>query len=202
MSRTYQVVEVFYSLQGEGMRAGTANVFVRFTGCNLTCKLESHGFDCDSTFTGGIKYTAERLVTAMNTAWPRPLAGKAVVLTGGEPLLQVDDDLLALLRADQWFIAVETNGTVEPPAGIDWLTTSPKVAEHALRVRTAEEVKYVIHNGMALPRVHIKTAHKLVSPAWGPDALDRSTLAWCIEQVKQHPDWRLSMQQHKLWGVR
>lgn len=198
--KTYSVNEVFYSLQGEGLRAGTPNLFVRFAGCNLTCKRETHGFDCDTEFTGGRSMTADEIVLVCQATGGKCLN---IILTGGEPLLQVDADLIAKLKDAHYSLAVETNGTQAVPAGwFEWVTVSPKVAEHALVVHDADEVKYVLHDGQALPKSRVRAGAYLVSPACGPDGFDPKTLAWCIEQVKAHPSWRLSLQQHKLWGIR
>jgi organic radical activating enzyme len=195
----YSINEMFYSLQGEGMRAGTANVFVRFAGCNLTCKLETHGFDCDTEFSGGRSYSASELETEM-----KRIGGKCrnAILTGGEPLLQVDPELILVLRNAGWYLAVETNGTQEVPSGIHWVTCSPKVAEHAVRVVQADEVKYVRHAGQALPKPRCEAQHYLLSPAFTPDGVDRDSLLWCIKLVKENPIWRLSVQQHKAWSIR
>jgi organic radical activating enzyme len=202
--KTYSVNEIFYSVQGEGVRAGTANVFVRFAGCNLECQMEPGpkspgGWDCDTEFAGGIKMTAADIVERCIEIGGQCLN---VILTGGEPLLQVDSELLGALRDARWFIAVETNGTVPILAGIDWVTCSPKVAEHAVAVKEAHELKYVRHAGQALPKPRCKAAHYLLSPAFMPTAVDRESLAWCIQLVKENPKWRLSVQQHKMWNVR
>lgn len=199
MTKTYVVNEVFYSLQGEGRRAGTPNVFVRFAGCNLTCKLESHGFDCDTEFASGRKFTAEELAKAIEQE-----GGDchSIILTGGEPLLQVDAELLKVLKTRMYHIAIETNGSFEVPDLIDWVTLSPKVAEHAIRAQRADELKYVRHHGQAIPKPKLDAPHRFISPAWGADGLDRRNLEWCIKLCKENPGWALSMQQHKLWGVR
>jgi 7-carboxy-7-deazaguanine synthase len=137
---TYRVNEIFYSLQGEGVRSGSPNVFVRFSGCNQTCRKESHGFDCDTEFASGITMEAEAIVDeakalSANCNW--------VILTGGEPGLQVDKHLIHFLHSRGYRIAIETNGSIELPSGLDWITVSPKVAEHALRQLKANEAKYV-----------------------------------------------------------
>lgn len=208
--KTYSVNEIFYSLQGEGVRAGTPNVFVRFAGCNLQCAVEPGqlspgGFDCDTQFTGGVKMTAQEIVDkCRELAWPC----RSVVFTGGEPMLQVDVELVAAFgkaaESPEWYLCVETNGTVAVPAGwLDWITVSPKVAEHALRVVEASEVKYVLHAGQALPKPHINAEYYLLSPAWNPSTgFDRATIEWCIKLCKENPKWRMSQQLHKIWNVR
>lgn len=195
--KTYMVNEIFYSLQGEGARAGTANVFVRFAGCNLTCKVESHGFDCDTEFTSGRKLTAQQIVEEMAEVGGKSLN---VILTGGEPLLQVDGAFIAVLKENHWHIAIETNGSLPVPDGIDWVTVSPKVAEHAIQQRDADEVKYVRSVGQGIPKTYVRATHKFLSPAWGPDT--ERNLAYCIELIKENPEWKLSVQMHKLWSIR
>jgi len=199
MSKSYTVNEIFYSLQGEGVRAGTANVFVRFTGCNQTCAVETHGFDCDTEFASGRKLVLSELVAEV-----REIAGSCrwIVLTGGEPALQIDQDLLLAFHEAGFKIAIETNGSLALPAGIDWITVSPKVAEHAIRQRFAHEVKYVRNFGQGIPKPVVESEHKLISPASSAQGIDRKALEWSIQLVRDNPPWRLSIQQHKIWNVR
>ena len=201
--KTFAINEIFLSLQGEGGRAGTANVFVRFAGCNLRCAADSpeeNGqFDCDTEFSGGRKFTVADLLAEVERSSG---ACRWVILTGGEPLLQVDTNLLAALHDAGYQIAVETNGTQPLPVGLDWVCVSPKTAEHTLKVYEADEVKYVRHAGQALPKPTIKAAHYFLSPAWDAHGLNRDNLAWCIELVKENPQWKLSLQQHKWWKIR
>ncbi|HSS76173.1 MAG TPA: 7-carboxy-7-deazaguanine synthase QueE, partial [Thermoanaerobaculia bacterium] len=125
-----------------------------------------------------------------------------VILTGGEPALQVDSELIDILHAEGYRLAIETNGSVELPSGIDWITVSPKVAEHAIRQRRAHEVKYVRGYGQAIPKTVVEAEHYLISPAFDGAELDRRTLDWCIRLCRDNPPWRLSVQQHKQWSVR
>jgi organic radical activating enzyme len=199
MAERYLVNEMFYSLQGEGVRAGTPNVFLRLARCNQECRVESHGFDCDTEFESGRWMSPAAIVTEA-----RQLSASCdwLILTGGEPALQVDGELIGALHAAGFRLAIETNGSIELPAGLDWITVSPKVAEHAVRQRTAQEVKYVRGYGQALPRTVVTADHYLISPAFdGPD-LDRRALDWCVRLCRDNPPWRLSVQQHKLWQVR
>lgn len=195
----YLVNEIFYSLQGEGVRAGTPNLFLRLSKCNLTCLKETHGFDCDTEFESGRWMTLPEILDEL-----RQLSADCgwVILTGGEPALQVDRELVDALHAAGYKLAVETNGSLELPEGIDWITVSPKVAEHALRQRKAHEVKYVRGYGQAVPKTAVEADHYLISPAFEGAEVDPRTLDWCIRLCKENPPWRLSVQQHKLWRVR
>lgn len=195
----YLVNEIFYSLQGEGVRAGEPSLFLRFARCNQTCRTETHGFDCDTEFESGRRRSAEEIVAELRRlsaacAW--------VVLTGGEPALQLDAGLVDRLHAAGLKLAIETNGSVSLPEGLDWITVSPKVAEHAIRQRTAHEVKYVRGYGQAIPRTVVAADHYLISPAFDGPHLDPLTLDWCIRLCRDNPPWRLSVQQHKLWHIR
>jgi 7-carboxy-7-deazaguanine synthase len=210
---TYHINEVFYSLQGEGARQGTANVFVRFAGCNERCRVETHGFDCDTEFTSGRRILADELIQRMRRLAPDC---SNVILTGGEPLLQVDWRLLLALKdAGFYYIAVETNGSINyedrlegvlyyPNSNLrllDWVTVSPKVAEHAIRQREANEVKYVRKFGQELPATVVSAEHYYISPAFSGDTLDPDALAWCVGLIKKQGKegrWKLTLQMHKL----
>lgn len=194
-----RINEIFYSLQGEGVRAGSPNLFIRFQGCNLRCRRDSHGFDCDTEFVSGRKWTAEAIVDHLKELAPDC---SWIVLTGGEPARQLDAELVAYFHDRGYRLAVETNGTLPLPGEIDWITVSPKVAEHSIRQRLANEVKYVRGYGQGIPHTVVEAEHYLISPAFEGDALDSRTLQWCIDLVKNHPKWRLSVQQHKLWCIR
>lgn len=200
----YRINEVFYSLQGEGMRAGTPNVFVRFSGCNLECRKEPGprspgGFDCDTEFLSGRSVGGDELVDIIQSLARRC---RSVILTGGEPMLQTDDALVDALHEAGYYIAVETNGSLPVLPKVDWITVSPKVAEHAVQQTVADEVRYVRSVGQEIPRPACKADHQLISPAFDGDRLPLETLDWCIRLVMENPAWRLSMQQHKLWNIR
>jgi organic radical activating enzyme len=215
--KQYAVNEIFWSPQVEGMRAGQMSVFIRLTGCNLKCRVEPGpdspgGFDCDTEFASGRKMTSQEIVEAAYTAVGKPaqwfmdrLDGQEpwVVLTGGEPALQVDRDLVIALHDAGFHCAIETNGSKDVSGlGLDWITVSPKVAEHAVRQLTADEVKYVRGYGQAIPRPTCKATHQLISPAFHGWSLDPKAVQWCLQLIKENPEWRLSMQQHKAWNVR
>ena len=197
--KRYMINEIFYSLQGEGVRSGTPNFFLRFSGCNQTCSIESHGFDCDTEFVSGQNMNLDEVVLELRMLSPKC---EWIILTGGEPALQVDEELIDRLHHEGYKLAIETNGSLELPPGIDWITVSPKVAEHVIRQRTADEVKYVRHYGQGIPKTVVKAKHHLISPAFNGGTLELRTLEWCIKLCKENPPWRLSVQQHKFWNVR
>jgi 7-carboxy-7-deazaguanine synthase len=197
--KSYAVNEIFYSLQGEGIRAGTPNLFLRFSGCNEACSIESHGFDCDTEFVSHRKMALDQIVAEFRTLSPDC---SWVILTGGEPALQVDNELITGLKANAFFLAIETNGSIRLPEGIDWITVSPKVAEHCIRQLTANEVKYVRGYGQGIPKTVVRADHYLISPAFEGPRVPQRTLQWCIDLCRDNPPWRLSLQQHKLWQVR
>lgn len=212
---SYAVKSVYYTIQGEGMNAGRAAVFLRFSGCNLwSGRAQDRGKGsggcsqwCDTDFVGvdgvgGGRYeTAQALAGAVNAAWPRvPDSKRLVVCTGGEPLLQLDDSLVAALHADGFEVAVETNGTRIPPAGVDWVCVSPKSGA-TLVLKTGKELKLVYPQAGAEPELFesLRFETFLLQPMDGP-ALEenmRLTLKYCLE----HPRWRLGIQAHKFWGI-
>jgi 7-carboxy-7-deazaguanine synthase len=205
MNKLFQVAEVFYSIQGEGLQSGVPMVFVRFAGCNLRCRQNSHGFDCDTDFSGGAAMTAEEILEACAEAvwqWRHALP-EWLLWTGGEPGLQLTEELVCAAREAGWKQAVETNGTRPLPAGLDWITVSPKTAAHTLRLREATEVKCVRAHGQALPVLPITATYYLISPACQPEGNFRAEdVAWCLNLVRENPMWRLSLQWQKLLSIR
>ncbi len=209
---TYAVKEIFYTLQGEGANAGRPAVFCRFAGCNLwTGREEDRGTAvcqfCDTDFVGtdgtlGGKFrSAQALAALMAAQWSASTGQRFCVLTGGEPLLQVDAALLTALHDEGFEVAVETNGTVEAPPGIDWLCVSPK-AGAVLVVRAGHELKVVVpQTGLDLAElVELPFGNRLLQPMDGP--LLRDNTAWAIQRCLDDPRWRLSVQTHKVVGIR
>jgi 7-carboxy-7-deazaguanine synthase len=208
---TYAVKEMFYTLQGEGARTGRPSVFVRFSGCNLWSGREQDRATavctfCDTDFVGvdgdgGGKFeTAEALVQSVAAKWPGG-PSRYVVCTGGEPLLQLDSTLIDALHAEGFEIAVETNGTIAAPPGIDWICVSPK-ADAALAQRSGHELKLVYPQAAALPERFADLAFEnfFLQPMDSP-AREENTRA-AIDYCLAHPPWRLSLQTHKLLGLR
>lgn len=208
----YAVKEIFYTLQGEGINTGRPAVFLRFAGCNLWSGREEDRQAalcrfCDTRFVGtdgvgGGKFsTAQALAQRVVREWPnRVTAEKFVVCTGGEPLLQLDEPLIAALHAAGFSIAIETNGTLAVPGGIDWVCVSPK-ADAELVVERGNELKLVFPQDGAAPERFERLAfdHFLLQPMDGPDRERNTQLA--VAYCKSRPRWRLSLQTHKLIGI-
>ncbi|WP_282353174.1 7-carboxy-7-deazaguanine synthase [Pseudomonas sp. PS01303] len=206
---TYSIKEMFYTLQGEGNQAGRPAVFCRFSGCNLWSGREQDRASaictfCDTDFVGtdglgGGKFKgANGLALAINSLWPISHQGhKYVVLTGGEPLLQVDDALVEALHKHSFTVAVETNGTIIPPSGIDWLCVSPKSTAE-LKITKGDELKLVYPQTEAQPEKfeHLTFNHFYLQPMDGPEAHLNTELT--IKYCKAHPKWKLGLQMHKI----
>lgn len=215
----YAVKEIFYSLQGEGAQVGRPAVFLRFAGCNLWSGLERDRKYavcqfCDTDFvgTGGpdgdVFVTPEELAEAVMEHWPKSAAATAssgsrplVICTGGEPLLQLDEPAIAALHARGFEVAVETNGTRAVPEGIDWLCVSPK-ANVEMLVRTGHELKLIYPQAGAEPELYadLNFEHFFLQPMDGPALAENTRLA--VNYCLSHPRWRLSLQTHKLLGLR
>jgi 7-carboxy-7-deazaguanine synthase len=209
--RTYSVKEIYYTLQGEGIQAGRPAVFCRFAGCNLwsgreqdrakaTCRF------CDTDFRGtdgpggGRFRDPTTLAERVRAAWPGNAGRSFLVCTGGEPLLQLDAELIAALHARGLEVAVETNGTLPAPPGIDWLCVSPKAGASVVQT-SGDELKLVFRQPGAMPEEFAGLAfdHFLLQPMDGPDLAANTEVA--IAYCKAHPQWRLSIQSHKLLGI-
>jgi 7-carboxy-7-deazaguanine synthase len=210
---TYTVKEIFYTLQGEGTHTGRPAVFCRFAGCNLWTGREEDRASaictfCDTDFVGvgpdGGKFrTADALADAIARCWPSMNGhGKRfVVCTGGEPLLQLDKAAVAALHARGFEIAIETNGTLEPPPGLDWVCVSPKAGSQTI-LRRGNELKLVYPQAGAQPEAFQSADfdHFYLQPMDGPDLARNTELA--LEYCLAHPQWKLSLQTHKFVGIR
>lgn len=211
-SVTYSIKEIFYTLQGEGAHAGRPAVFCRFSGCNLWSGRESDRATavctfCDTDFVGtdgegGGKFAdGATLAAAINSLWPTShTASKYVVFTGGEPLLQLDAALIDAMHAVGFTIAIETNGTLPVPAGVDWICVSPKMGSK-LVVEKGNEIKVVIPQMQQelAAYEHLDFEHFFVQPMDGPLAEFNTRLA--IDTCKRNPKWNLSLQTHKLLQI-
>lgn len=208
---TYAVKEIYYTLQGEGAQAGRAAVFCRFAGCNLWTGREADRDEaqcsfCDTDFVGtdgpgGGKFAdAEALADAIAAKWPADRASAFAVFTGGEPLLQLDAAVIEALHARGFACAIETNGTLAPPDGLDWICVSPK-AGAPLALWAGDELKLVFPQDGLDPENFAGLAfrHFFLQPMDGPaqEANTAKAAAYCLK----HPRWRLSLQTHKLIGL-
>ena len=208
---SYSVKEIYLTLQGEGFHTGKHAVFCRFSGCNLWTGLEKDGGKavctfCDTDFVGtdgvnGAKYSsAELLAEKIDELWPKDLKEKLVVFTGGEPLLQLNKELIDLLHTQKFKIAVETNGTIMPPENIDWICVSPKKGSK-FKLNYGNELKLVYPQDDFSPKLfeNFDFDHFFLQPMDGKN-LQRNILqsvSYCIE----NPLWRLSLQTHKIMGI-
>jgi len=211
---SYSIKEIFYTLQGEGAQVGRPAVFCRFSGCNLWSGREEDRSEavcdfCDTDFVGtdgpgGAKYgSVKELAYTIDGQWPAdPPASvnKLVVCTGGEPLLQLDEALVDALHELGFEVAVETNGTLLPPEGLDWICVSPKAGAE-LKLRSGNELKLVFPQPELPPELFLNMAfeHFFLQPMDGPD-LEVNTAA-TLDYVLTHPQWRLSLQVHKILGI-
>ena len=208
---SYAVKELFLTLQGEGAQTGRRAVFLRFAGCNLWTGREEDRAKaictfCDTDFIGtdgpgGGKFaTAETLADAVAACWGAAPDHRLVVCTGGEPLLQLDPPLIEALHAHGFQIAIETNGTQDAPPGIDWICVSPK-ADAPLKLTAGDELKLVYPQAKAMPErfAGLPFRHFFLQPMDGPAQAENIQAA--IEYCLAHPQWRLSLQTHKLTGI-
>lgn len=198
----YRVNDIFYSLQGEGHNTGRAAVFIRFAGCNLRCSF------CDTEFDTYREMTAEEIVASIST-----YSARFVVLTGGEPTLQVDEAFVDLLHQHGFEVAMESNGTRPAPNNLDWLTVSPKISGEKWKVesgwRLPDEVK-VVFDEDTVPETYLPSPSTLsLSPILYLQPCDTGNaernaiiINRCIDYIKEHPQWRLSLQTHKLIGFK
>jgi 7-carboxy-7-deazaguanine synthase (Cx14CxxC type) len=207
----YNVKEIFYTLQGEGANAGRPAVFVRFSGCNLWSgrekdRAEAECTFCDTDFVGtdgpgGGKFAqAAELAVAVMSAWTGGASRRFVVLTGGEPMLQVDKPLIDALHEQDFEIAIETNGTIPVPAEIDWICVSPKAGTKLVQW-SGDELKLIFPQPQLMPEAlqELEFNFRYLQPMDGPNRAENTAAA--VEYCKCHPQWRLSLQTQKLIGI-
>jgi 7-carboxy-7-deazaguanine synthase len=188
--KIYKLVEIFYSLQGEGVRAGTPNIFVRFSYCNLSCDF------CDTPYNDvNHQLTFSELISKIET-YPC----KNIIFTGGEPTLQLDDLLLKELKDKGYYLAIESNGIKPISELIDFICVSPKSKKFSQH--HGDELKFVLKTGDSLPQKTGNFKHYLISPEMNYDVPNFENINYCIELVKNNPEWRLSTQSHKFLKIR
>ena len=207
----YRIKEIFFTQQGEGKNTGKDFIFVRFSGCNLWSGQEKHRASaickfCDTDFYGtdginGGKYQAKELIEKIKSLWISADSQIRVVLTGGEPLLQVDEGLISALKKENIYIAVETNGTLEAPDGIDWICMSPK-ANTEIKLRKGSEVKVVYPQKNLNPDNFNVLDFKnfYIQPMDSKNYEDN--VSQSVKYCMQNPNWKLSLQTHKILGIR
>lgn len=201
MKDKLKIAELFYSLQGEGARAGTPTVFIRLTGCSAKFACYASGIRCDTEFESGRDMTLEEIKN-----WIDCNANncKEITWTGGEPTDQIDADVIRYFKQLGYFQAIETSGLNAAPDGIDFICVSPKVAEHVIKKNFpngVDELRYVRHAGQSIPEPSILAKHYWISPHSDGFNINKNNLQHCISLCLTNPKWKLSIQSHKLWNI-
>lgn len=196
------VSEIFYSLQGEGARAGTPTIFIRLQGCSAKHACYASGVMCDTEYESG---KVMDLTEIFKWIQDNAINCKEITWTGGEPCDQLTDEIVQYWQNLGFYQAIETSGLKRPPEGIDFICISPKVAEHVM-VKTMQglrisELRYVRHKGQSIPQPQLKADNYWLSPHSDGFTINHENLKHCIELCKQNPQWKLSIQQHKVWNV-
>jgi 7-carboxy-7-deazaguanine synthase len=191
-----KINEIFYSLQGEGRRAGEASIFIRLSGCDLSCSF------CDTEFESGKRMSPSEL---LRTVQQLSNTCKWVVWTGGEPMTQLTEQTVKIFEVAGYKQAIETNGNHKVPFKVDWLTVSPKVAEHVLERNFPEgvdELRYPWHKGkLCVPQTKVKATHYYLSPIFDGNDPILENVKHCIKLCLKNPSWKISNQQHKVWSI-
>ncbi len=196
MKRMYRVNDIFFSLQGEGRNSGIAAVFIRFSGCNLKCSF------CDTDFSEYKEMTLDEIIDKVKLLTDECEGSEhpLIVLTGGEPTLQVDEQFIDAFHNEGYKVAMESNGTKEPPANLDWFTVSPKTD---VKVKKCNELKCIFDERMHVDTFGIEADYYYLQPCDTGNLMRNSEITTiCIEYIKRHPKWRLSLQTHKLIGFK
>ncbi|MDR0823862.1 MAG: 7-carboxy-7-deazaguanine synthase QueE [Prevotella sp.] len=183
--------EIFYSLQGEGGRGGEASIFIRLTKCNLACSF------CDTDFTEGVEMSVDDILSRI-----KKYPCKWIIWTGGEPTIQLRDEHLAVFRQQGYKQAIETNGTRKVPSLIDYIACSPKQDYESVkgRIPKADEIRIPIKEGDSIPDISVfpKADYYFLSPVFDGNKINLQNVDYCVDMIKKHPQWRLSLQIHKL----
>jgi 7-carboxy-7-deazaguanine synthase len=192
------ISEIFYSIQGEGARAGTANIFIRLQGCKAKDACYASGIKCDTEFESGESWSIDDLAKFIEK-----YNCKSIIWTGGEPAQQLTDEHIHYFKSNGYYQCIETSGLLPIPSGLDYVVVSPKVAEHVVKknFNKVNELRYVRHAGQSLPQPAIEADYYCLSPHSDGFTINKENLAHCIYLIKQDNKWRLSVQQHKLWNV-
>lgn len=196
-----KVSEIFYSLQGEGARAGTPTIFIRLQGCKAKFACAKSGIKCDTEFESGQEITNAELL-----AWCKMNAPqcKEITWTGGEPTDQLTEETITFFKNNDFFQAIETSGLNAVPQGLDFICVSPKVAEHIIAKNfpdKVDELRYVRHKGQSIPQPGITAKNYWISPHSDGYVINTENLQHCIKLCLENPLWKLSIQQHKIWNI-
>lgn len=200
MNETLMVSEIFYSLQGEGARAGTPTIFIRLQGCKAKHACYALGIKCDTEYESGKEYSISQLIDKIKSMTDC----NEITWTGGEPTDQLTDEIVATFKNEGYYQAIETSGLNKVPKGIDFICVSPKVAEHVVAKNFTDEIdelRYVRHKGQEIPQPSIKAKNYYISPHSDGFNINSENLKHCIELCLKNPKWKMSVQQHKIWNV-
>ena len=211
--QSLKINEIFYSLQGEGNRAGEPSIFIRLQGCSAKNACLKSGIECDTEFESGKEmnlvaiedYIGARLYNTIRHDY-RVKNNMWIVWTGGEPCDQLTEEIVEYFTDLGYKQAIETSGIKTPPKNLDYICLSPKVAEHVIEKKfkdiEIDEIRWVRSKDQEIPQTKLKSKYYYISPHSDGDQLNADNLKWCIELCKHNPKWRLSIQQHKIWNVR
>ncbi len=195
------ISEIFYSLQGEGARVGTPTVFIRLQGCKTKNACMVYGVVCDTEFESGKEMSLEAIKTWLND---NSNDCKEITWTGGEPLDQLTDEIVSYFKELGYYQAIETSGLKPSVKGLDFICVSPKVAEHVVKKNFpngVSELRYVRHKGQDVPQPSIKANHYYISPHSDGYEINNKNMKHCIQLCLDNPQWKLSLQNHKIWNV-
>ena len=199
--KSLKISEIFYSLQGEGARVGTPTIFIRTSGCKTKHACFKAGIVCDTEFESGTEMSIIQIQQWLIDNAPNC---KQITWTGGEPLDQLNDDIISYFKDKGYYQAIETSGLRPCIKGIDFVCVSPKVAEHVIKKNFPDgvsELRYVRHNGQSIPEPSIKADHYWLSPHSDGYEINSENLKHCINLCIENPKWKLSLQNHKIWNV-
>jgi len=199
--KAIKVSEIFYSLQGEGARIGTPTIFIRLTGCKAKNACFAMGIKCDTEFESGKEMLIEEILNWLENNAPQC---KEITWTGGEPTDQLTEEIIAYFKDKGYYQAIETSGLNKVPNGIDFICVSPKVAEHVIKKNFPNgvtELRYVRHKGQAIPEPSITADHYWISPHSDGFTINSENLKHCINLCIDNGQWKLSLQNHKIWNI-
>ena len=199
--KNLNISEIFYSLQGEGARVGTPTVFIRLQGCKTKHACAMSGIVCDTEFESGSLWTIKEVINWLNND---ANGCKEITWTGGEPLDQLDDEIVAFFKKEGYYQAIETSGLKPAVKGLDFVCVSPKVAEHIVAKNFplgVSELRYVRHKGQSIPVPSVKAENYWVSPHSDGYEINSENLKHCIDLCLKNPKWKMSLQNHKVWNV-